>query len=154
MSLQDKTAEQNYKNALGEHARFAASRAKARLGGALSTDNLNIFLSDSQCLRFPTEIVYSREGLEAHQFAQPFIVHGDNGQKCRLHVDPLLQEHPEEIYLIVAYMAAIINYGEAATTDIAELQGSLLTEMPKQEFYNEICRVADSIALQHYSQHP
>jgi hypothetical protein len=138
---------ESFENSLFEHASKAASRAKGRLGSPLTPENLNTFLKDSLCLRFPTKIVFDRRGLEPHQFAQHEIVQENKKEVCVLHIDPVLKSRPEIIYLIVAYMAASINYGDVVTSNLCEFNGSLLTDMNQDEFYNKICQIADSIGL-------
>ncbi len=133
--------------ALIEHARMAAQRAKNRLGGPLTPENLHRFLTDKECLRYPTEIVFERTGLESHQCAQPFYRDDAHGKQCLLHVDPLLSNQPQFLYLVVAYMAAAINYGDAATPALAELHGSLLADMTPDVFYEKICQAADTLSL-------
>ncbi len=131
--------------ALFEHARYAALRARKRLGAPLNAHNLYIFLTDTECLRYPTSIVFDRNNLEPHQFAQPLHIAAKQGLTCELHVDPQLNDTPDLLYLVVAYMAAVINYGEAATSELAEMQGALLTGMDQEDFYEKICAIADSI---------
>jgi len=138
-------ANQSFDEALRDHARYAARRARDRLGGNLCMDNLPGFLTDSQCLRYATEIIFDRTELESHQFAQPFMI--DNGSKCLLHVDPRIEDDPDRLCLVVAYMAAVINYGNAATPEVAELQGSILTGMRPEDFYKKICEISDSLSL-------
>jgi len=135
------TNERPFDAALFEHARFAAARARARLGSPLNESTLPLFLGDPQCLRYATRLAFDRGGLDAHQFAQP----ERQGNKCCLHVDPHLKDRPDLLYLAVAYMAAVINYGDAATPELAELHGSLLTGLPQEEFYLKISAIADLI---------
>jgi hypothetical protein len=133
--------ERPFDAALFEHARFAAERARARLGSPLNQANLQAFLTDPQCLRYATRLAFDRIGLAPHQFAQPEL----QGNACCLHVDPLLKDKPDMLYLAVAYMAAVINYGDAATPDLAELHGSLLTGLSQEEFYLKVSVIADVI---------
>jgi hypothetical protein len=135
------THERPFDAALFEHARFAAARARARLGSPLNEVTLPVFLIDPQCLRYATRITFDRTGLDAHQFAQPEL----QGNECCLHVDPQLKDRPDLLYLAVAYMAAVINYGDAATSELAELHGSLLTGLSQEEFYLKISAIADLI---------
>jgi len=53
-------------------------------------------------------------------------------------------------YLIAAYMAASINYGKAATPELSEIVGSILTGLSVDDFYESICRIADRIGLEKY----
>lgn len=143
---------ESFISALCEHARFTALRAWHALGEGLNPANLHRFLADPQCLRYPTELVFSREGLEAHQFAEPFYVGRGQEQRCCLHLDPRLKENREALCLVAAYMAAAINYGKAATPETALLQGSLLSGLFPAEFYARICCIADSLGLPHVSR--
>jgi hypothetical protein len=133
--------ERPFDAALFEHARFAAARARARLGSPLSAANLPAFLTDLQCLRYRTRLAFDRTGLEPHQFAQPEL----QGNECCLHVDPHLKDKPDLLYLAVAYMAVVINYGDAATPELAELHGSLLTGLSQEDFYLKVSAIADLI---------
>jgi hypothetical protein len=132
--------------ALFEHARFSSQRAQERLGGPLSPANLDLFLTDARCLRYPTRIIYDRTGLEPQQVAQPFFQQAKGGLYCDLHVDPALKKTPERMYLVVAYMAAVINYGNSATPELAEMLGALLTGIEQEDFYQRMCAIADSIS--------
>jgi hypothetical protein len=118
--------ERPFDAALFEHARFAAERVRSRLGSPLND---------------ATRLAFDRSGLDAHQFAQPEL----QGNECCLHVDPQLKDRPDLLYLAVAYMAAVINYGDAATSELAELHGSLLTGLSQEEFYLKISAIADLI---------
>jgi hypothetical protein len=135
--------ERPFDAALFEHARFSAERARTRLGGPLNETNLPAFLIDPQCLRYATRITFDRAGLEPHQFAQPEL----QGKECCLHVDPCLQDRPDLLYQAVAYMAAVINYGDAATAELAERYGALLTGLTQEQFYSKISEIADFIGI-------
>ena len=143
-----KNQSEDLNEALFSHARRAAFRSRDRLGGPLCPENMPVFLNDPSFIRYPTKIVFSREGLEAHQFAQPFFIQSPGETRCLLHVDPRLQGRDDLLVLVVAYMAAVINYGNAATPEVAELQGSILTGMPPEDFYKKICEISDSLSLQ------
>ena len=136
-----------FKEALFSHAFEWATKTKIKLGGPLTGDNLPVLLSKPGCLRYPTVVHFDRENMEPQQFAQPEILTAGNGPLCRLHVDPEIQNSNSPLHLIVAYMAASINYGDAATPDLAEMVGSILTGMPVEDFYNSICQIADSLKL-------
>ncbi len=148
MSSRDEEGQGAFKGALEDHARFAAERARQRMGGSLTPDTLDLFLRDTQCLRHPTTIIYDRSGLEPHQFAQPFIGGSDaEDRTCLLHIDPVLRDKPEWVCLAVAYCAAEINYGPVVTPEIAELHGGILTRMTTGACYKKICALADSLFL-------
>lgn len=125
------------------HAQEAAARATAKLGGPLTAQNLDAFLSYNECVKYPTVIVYDEAPLEPHQFAQPVVRDG----KCLLHVHPHYANRPECVPIIAAYMAGAINYGAVATLDVCEAYGAGVTCLSHDEFYRTVCQVADELPL-------
>jgi hypothetical protein len=130
-------------SSLHEHALEAARRSVEILEQPLCAENLETFLCSDVCLRLPTELRFDEEGLDAHQFAEPSFVMRDGLRRCVLHVHPRYEERPETHAAIVAYMAAAINYGSSASSDLCEEYGATLTGVPVDEFYDTVCRVAD-----------
>lgn len=128
---------------LVEHARLHAERVAARLGGPLSAENLAQFLTDSNCLRWCTEIVFDATPLEPHQFAQPIIGGPEHLRTCTLYVHPRFAQHPAALPFFVAYFAAVINYGIAAGPDLCEAHGAALLGMKEDAFYAALCAAVD-----------
>lgn len=133
--------EEDFTASLHDHARAAAESSIKSLGDSLSTELLPDFLSTQ--LRVPTEIAFDDTGLEDQQFAEPvFQVRGDH-RVCVLRVRSKYEQRPEALPIIAAYMAAAINYGASASPELCELYGSILTGQTPNEFYAEVCRIAD-----------
>lgn len=128
---------------LHDHAVETAKQSFSMLGGPLKRENLDTFLKDRECVRIPTELRFDEEGLSSHQFAEPEFVMLDGQRKCVLHVHPRYEELLETHVPIVAYMAAVINYGASASSDLCEQYGAILTGMTVDDFYDTICHVAD-----------
>lgn len=115
----------------------------ARLGGPLSAENLDAFLADSACLRWPTRIVFDAAPLEPHQFAQPVISGPDHTRECTLYVHPRFATPPECLPYFVAYFAAVINYGIAAGPEICEAVGAELVKETPEAFYHRLVAFVD-----------
>jgi hypothetical protein len=125
------------------HADAAAHRARQKMGGVLSGETLAVFLNDPECLRYPTEIVFDDTDLEPHQFAQPFLVEEEGSRRCILRVRPRYAACPEVLPYFVAYMAAVINYGDAAWADLCEIYGATLLGLDQETFYRRLCHCVD-----------
>ncbi len=112
----------------------------------LAPDRLAALLSDPECVRYPTRLVFEFGEMAMHQFAQP-------DQDCRapgedrrvLFLRPALRDRPDLIALAVAYMLPLINYGEIITDEHCLLYGATLLGRTKEEFYREICHLADFV---------
>ena len=130
--------------ALNHHAAEAAQRARAALGGKLDAANLDAFLSDRTFLRVPTELRFDGLGLAPHQFATPAFISENGERQCILHIRPHYENLPDTHAYIVAYMAAAINYGAAASAELCETYGATLLGVGVEDFYAAVCRIADA----------
>jgi hypothetical protein len=128
---------------LWAHADATAERIIADFEGGLSPRNLEQFLASGDYLRYPTSIVFDASPLEAHQFAEPVFCAQGSDRSCRLHVRPVYARHAEHLPYIVAYMAAVIMYGDAADADLCEHLGAMLMQETRDVFYERICAIAD-----------
>lgn len=130
--------------ALSHHAAEAAVRARAALGANLDAENLGTFLSERILLRLPTELRFDGLGLDPHQFAHPVFVTENGERRCILHICSQYKDLPDTHAYIVAYMAAAINYGAAASAELCETYGATLMGISVEDFYAAICRIADA----------
>ena len=130
--------------ALSLHAVEAAQRARTALGGKLDAANLDEFLSSRTCLRLPTELRFDGLGLDPHQFATPAFVTENGERRCILHIRPHYENLSDSHAYIVAYMAAAINYGAAASAELCETYGATLLGIGVEDFFTAICSIADS----------
>ncbi len=115
----------------------------------LSFDTLDTLLTDPECLRYPTRLVFEFGEMAMHQFAQPDIDYRNQEQDGRvLYVRPILREHPDLAVLAVAYMIPVINYGKTVSDEHCLLYGAALLGMMVEEFYQQICLLADVVGAE------
>ena len=131
------------KQLLWAHADGTAERIIELLGGPLSSNLLTRFMEDPACLRYTTEIRFTEEGLDAHQFAEPFFYTEGGDRRCMLHIHRRYALCPEALPYFVAYMAAPIMYGDVADSDLCEHLGAMLLGEEKSAFYEQLCDFAD-----------
>lgn len=115
----------------------------------LSFENLDSLLTDPECLRYPTRLVFEFGEMAMHQFAQPDLDHRNPAQDGRvLYVRPILRQYPDLVVLAVAYMIPVINYGSVVSDEHCLLYGATLLGMMAEEFYQKICHVADVVGAE------
>jgi hypothetical protein len=113
--------------------------------GPLSPQNLEAFLADPACVRYPTRLVFEFGEMALHQFAQPEMDHRADAQQGRvLYLRPRLRERPDLVPLAVAYMLPVLNYGDIITDAHCLLYGATLLGLMPEEFYQRICALADA----------
>jgi hypothetical protein len=112
--------------------------------GPITCDKLDALLQDFDCLRYPVRLVYEFGEMAAHQFAQPDNDWQNTSQDGRvLYLRPLLRERRDLVPLAVAYMIPLINYGDIIADDHCLLYGAALLGMTEDEFYRQLCSLAD-----------
>ena len=115
----------------------------------LTLAQLDAFLQDPECLRYPTRLAFAFGSMALHQFAQPEIDSraGASGGRV-LYLRPLLRDHPRLILLAVAYMIPVINYGDIITDQHCLAYGATLLGLPETEYYQQVCALADFVGAE------
>ena len=114
--------------------------------GPLTFAGLDALLTDPECLRHPTRLVFEFGEMAEHQFAEPGLDRRNREQDGRvLYLRPLLRDRPDLALLAVAYMIPLINYGDIITDGHCLRYGATLLGMMEEEFYAAICRMADFV---------
>ncbi len=112
--------------------------------GPLTADKLDALFHDPDCLRHPVRLVFEFGEMAMHQFAQPDIDWRNTEQDGRvLYVRPPLRKRPDLLPLAVAYMIPLINYGDIISDDHCLLYGATLLGLMENEYYQQICALAD-----------
>jgi hypothetical protein len=141
------TAEDGVRS-LREHVVAKAREARARLGlpdGATPTfEAIRGLLEERTVVRYPLGVRFDAAPLRPGEFAclEPLGSHPSEGF-C-LHVHPIFENVEELLPLLVAYYLPSVNYGDVATHVEAELYGSTLCAVEREEYYRLLCSAADS----------
>jgi hypothetical protein len=140
--------EQLAQDSLRDHLLAQAVLAH-RKHGPLTFHQLESLLTDPDCVRHPTRLVFEFGTMAMHQFAQPDVDWRNTEQDGRvLYLRPLLRDHPALVVLAVAYMIPLINYGALITDEHCLRYGATLLGLTEAEFLTEICRLADVAGAQ------
>lgn len=123
-------------------ARPGEPHAKFRFDHAV----MERLLADGRFCRFPTRVVFDAAGLEPGELAAAEQVgdHPRDGYVIRVH--PRFESRALLLPLIVAYQLVVVNYGEIATREEAEIFGATLLGLPIDDYYETLCLAADSLA--------
>lgn len=112
---------------------------------SLGMDNLDTFLSDSDCVRYPTRIVFEYGAeMAPHQFAQPEPDHRSSNPNAKvLYLRPILRDHPKYAVAAVAYMLPLLNYGDIIRDEHCLVYAATLLGLTEDECYDLVCEIAD-----------
>jgi hypothetical protein len=102
-------------------------------------------LQDRTCVRYPCEILFDAGTLEAGEFAHPVPRGGRPKDGFTMYVHPLFKAHLEQVHLLVLYQLVLVNYGAFAASEDAEAFGAAALGLPRDEYYQAVCRLADQL---------
>ena len=131
--------------ALRAHIVSKAQEARATHGPDIEGPRLEALLADDTHLRFPTRLLFEAEGLLPGEFAFARARGDKPSDGYDLLVHPALEERPRDAALAAAYHIVTINYLDVATSTEAELYGAALHGLTVDEYYRELCRIADEL---------
>jgi len=135
-------------DSLMDHLRHQATEARGRHGG-LGPKNIETFLDDRDCVRYPTRLVLEFGEMSPHQFAQPDRDFRSNHPEARvIYLRPILGNRPDLIALAVSYMIPVINYGQIITDEHCLEYGAHLLGLTTEDYYNCICELADFVGAE------
>ena len=117
--------------------------------GPLTFARLESFLTDPECVRHPTRLVFEFGEMAMHQFGQPDVDWRNTEQDGRvLYLRPLLRDRPNLVVLAVAYLVPLINYGEIITDEHCLRYGAALLGLMEAEYYQQICALSDWVGAE------
>ncbi len=129
-----------FEDSLTNRLREQAGEARLKHGG-LRLGNLETFLADRDCVRFPTRLVLEYGEMGLHQFAQPEPDVRQSGG-IMLYLRPAIGMRPDLLALAVSYMIPVINYGNLAGDEHCLAYGAVLLDLDPETYYERICGLA------------
>lgn len=131
---------------LHQHIIDKANEARLRYGPYWDYERICNMLADKSCIRFPVEIIFSAEQLEPGEFAYMHHIDSDDSDAgFVLYIHPFFQGRDDVLPHLIAYHLIVVNYGDIAGTEEAELYGSTLLNIDQEEYYRCVCECADQI---------
>lgn len=143
--MQHKPTAQDGLEALRDHVVTKAHEARQSRGGQIGRDAMLSLLQDRSVVRYPLGVRFDSEPLRPGEFAclEPLGDRPADGY-C-LYIHPMFEPVDDLLPLLIAYYIPSVNYGDVASHHEAELFGSTLLNIDREEYYKILCSVADSV---------
>ena len=111
----------------------------------LSMENLDAFLGDENCLRYPTRFVYEfGADMSAHQMAQPEEDFRSSVPGAKVvYLRPVLRKRPDLALAAFLYMIPLINYGEIVRDEHCLVYAASVLGLSEDECYALLCEAAE-----------
>lgn len=134
------------RESLNTHVAAKGAEIHAKYGPHIGWKELQLILEDRSCVRYPCKIVFDASPLQPGEFAHP-IADGERPEDgFTMCVHPLFMTDLGRVPLLVFYQLVLINYGEFASPRDAEIFGASAAGLSRDDYYAELCELADKIA--------
>jgi hypothetical protein len=115
----------------------------AKYGPRIGWKELQLILRDRECVRYPCEIAFDAAPLLDGEFAHPVPKSERPEDGFTMFVHPLFMTQLERVPHLVLYQIVLVNYGEFASPEDAEIFGASALGISKDEYYETLCELAD-----------
>lgn len=133
------------RQSLTAHVAAKGAEIFEKYGPRIGWTALQQILQDRACVRYPCAVVFDASPLLPGEFAYP-VPKGelpeDGFTMC---VHPRFKAQPERVPYLVLYQLVLVNYGGFASADDAEVFGANALGLPREEYYQALCRLADEV---------
>ena len=133
------------RQSLNMHVAAKGAEIFKKYGPHFGWKELQQILKDSNCMRYPCEIVFDAGQLGPGEFAHPV----PKGEKPKdgfiMFVHPFYMTQLDRVPHLVLYQLVLVNYGAFASPEDAETFGASALGISKDEYYATLCEMADEI---------
>ena len=102
-------------------------------------------MDDRTLVRYPCEIAFETGALLEGEFAHPVPNSAEPEDGFKIYVHPLFMAQLEQVPLLVLYQLVLVNYGEFASSEDAEIFGANALGLSRDDYYSRICELADQL---------
>lgn len=137
--------EQEAVQSLNAHVAAKGQEIHERYGPHIGWKELQQLLQDGEVVRYPCEILFDADGLEAGESAHPECRGERPESGFTMYVHPLFMTQLDRVPLLVLYQLVLVNYGEFAGPEDAETFGAAALGLAKEDYYQQLCDLADQL---------
>lgn len=128
------------------HVASKAQEIHDKFGPQIGWAELQRILEDRASVRYPVELVFDDTPLRDGEFAHP-VAKGESPEDgYRLYVHPFFSVEPGLVPALVLYQLVLVNYGDFASPEDAEIFGATVLGISRDEYYAQLCAASDSIS--------
>lgn len=133
------------RQSLTAHVAEKAAEIHAKYGPNLGWEQLQRLLRDRAYVRYPCEIAFEAAPLQPGEFAHPVAQGARPEDGFTIFVHPFFLTRLPVVPSLILYQLVLVNYGEFASADDAETFGAGVLGLTKDEYYTQLCGLADQI---------
>ena len=135
----------DFQESLNAHVSAKGDQIREKYGPHIGWNELRQVLEDRSLVRYPCAIVFDAAPLQEGEFAHP-VANGERPEEgFNICVHPFFATQLSHVPYLVLYQLVLVNYGDFASSDDAEIFGANALGISKEDYYNALCEMADEI---------
>jgi hypothetical protein len=135
------------RESLTAHVAIKGQELHEKYGPQLGWQELLRVLHDRAFVRYPCEIAFDAQPLLPGEFGHPVAKGSCPEDGFTMFVHPFFQTRLDEVPSLVLYQLVLVNYGDFASADDAEVFGAAALSLSKDDYYQTLCEMADKLPL-------
>lgn len=137
--------ENDARESLSSHVAAKGGEIRAKHGPNIGWKELQHILEDRACVRYPCEVVFDAAPLQPGECAHPVAKGARPEDGFAMHVHPFYMTELQQVVYLVLYQLVLVNYGEFASSNDAEVFGAAALGLGKEDYYSALCELADQL---------
>jgi len=133
------------RQSLSGHVAAKGQELREKYGPHIGWHELQLILQDRNFVRYPCDIVFDAGPLLEGEFAHPEPKSDRPEDGFIIYVHPYFGAQPARVPYLVLYQLVLVNYGEFASAEDAEVFGANAFGLSQDEYYRMLCQMADEI---------
>lgn len=133
------------RQAFAHHVIERALALREKYGPVIDDEVIQTILEDRDFVRYPTRVEFDSSKIEPGFFAAVEPVAGSSTHEHVIFLHEHFRGRPRDITNALLYQLVVVNYGEIATREEAELFGATALGVEQEDYYQRLCRLADQI---------
>ncbi|MEW8586384.1 MAG: hypothetical protein AB2531_11530, partial [Candidatus Thiodiazotropha sp.] len=130
--------------AVSLHALEKAKEIRNRYGNNIDYQTVLSMLGDRKSVRYPVQVRFVSGEIEPGMFAKTEAVsdNPDDGYTILLH--SYFENRHADLPALILYQLVLVNYGDLATANDAEIFGATVLGMDRDAYYEQVSSLADA----------
>jgi hypothetical protein len=134
------------RESLTAHVSAKGAEIRRKFGPDIGWPELKRILGDREFVRYPCELAFDAAQLQPGECAYPEPLGERPEDGFRICVHPRFSAAPDRVPLLALYQIVSVNYGSFASPDDAEAFGAAALGLSREQYYRELCAMADGLA--------
>jgi|SRR5665213_3417335 len=130
------------RQSLSAHVASRGAEIFEKYGPRIGWNELLRILEDRASVRYPCKIEFDSAPLQTGECAYAKPNSGNPEDGFVIHIHPLFMMQMDRVAHLVFYQLVVVNYGEFASSDDAEIFGAAALGIPREEYYQGLCEMA------------